>query len=382
MTNSWHALFWTTPVVMCAAIVIGWAAETAQLYMSQGLALAILAWIQTSPEFAVEAVIAWQQKQNLMVANLTGSLRLLVGLGWPLVYFTHTFFSRHKVKGWPVISLKWFNGLEVLILLLGTLYFSLIWLKGSLTVGDSFFLFGIYAIYLLQLTKLPQGLSEEEKDLPWIGRKISKISKPWLQKMSLALVFILGAALLKVSTGPFLHGLEVLALSFGISSFFFIQWCAPFVSEFPEKVTAFQWARTGRKAPLALMNMASSNIVQWTLMGAMIPVIYSLSLKQATPIFFDSMQLEEIGLTLCQSFLSILFLMDLEIDLWNALTLLALWAFQFFFPSFRVIAIDLYGVCILIEVISLARKKKLFYALIHFRKQREMCAKTDKVLPR
>ena len=33
----------------------------AQFYVSQGLALALLAWVQVLPEFAVEAVIAWQQ---------------------------------------------------------------------------------------------------------------------------------------------------------------------------------------------------------------------------------------------------------------------------------------------------------------------------------
>ena len=32
----------------------------AQSHLSQGLALAILAWVQTLPEFAVEAVIAWE----------------------------------------------------------------------------------------------------------------------------------------------------------------------------------------------------------------------------------------------------------------------------------------------------------------------------------
>ena len=47
---------------------------------------AILAWVQTLPEFAVEAVIAWNAPNiphgvALVSANFTGSLRLLVGLG-------------------------------------------------------------------------------------------------------------------------------------------------------------------------------------------------------------------------------------------------------------------------------------------------------------
>src|ERR1043165_7620986 len=85
---------WTFPSVLGSAVLIAWAAEAAQFLVSQGLALAILAWLQTLPEFAVEAVIAWQaggivssapnspaaiHATSLMTANFTGSLRLLVG---------------------------------------------------------------------------------------------------------------------------------------------------------------------------------------------------------------------------------------------------------------------------------------------------------------
>lgn len=92
---------WTFPSVLLSALVIGWAAEAAQFLFSQGLALAILAWLQTLPEFAVEAVIAWEagtdpQKIHLITANFTGSLRLLVGLGWPMIYFTTVFFRKRK----------------------------------------------------------------------------------------------------------------------------------------------------------------------------------------------------------------------------------------------------------------------------------------------
>src|SRR5436305_6446973 len=97
---AWSAL-WTFPSILLSAFVIAWGAEAAQFLISQGLALAILAWFQTLPEFAVEAVIAWQAGTNpnqihLMTANFTGSLRLLVGLGWPMIYITASGFYRHK----------------------------------------------------------------------------------------------------------------------------------------------------------------------------------------------------------------------------------------------------------------------------------------------
>src|SRR4249919_2668888 len=102
---------WTFPSVLGSAMLIAWAAEAAQFLVSQGLALAILAWLQTLPEFAVEAVIAWEAGQTtrfstdayqvshataLMTANFTGSLRLLVGLGWPMIYATAAFFYRKR----------------------------------------------------------------------------------------------------------------------------------------------------------------------------------------------------------------------------------------------------------------------------------------------
>src|SRR3954453_315071 len=100
--NAWSAL-WTFPAVLGSAILIAWGAEAAQFLISQGLALAILAWLQTLPEFAVEAVIAYQAGRDpnqihLMTANFTGSLRLLVGLGWPMIYATAAFFHKRKSK--------------------------------------------------------------------------------------------------------------------------------------------------------------------------------------------------------------------------------------------------------------------------------------------
>src|SRR6201997_4389146 len=95
---------WTFPSVLGSAIIIAWAAEAAQFLFSQGLALAILAWLQTLPEFAVEAVIAWEaggdpMRAHLAIANLTGAIRLLLGLGWPMIYAVYAWYGRGNGKG-------------------------------------------------------------------------------------------------------------------------------------------------------------------------------------------------------------------------------------------------------------------------------------------
>src|ERR1700704_2294709 len=103
---------WTFPSILVSAFVIAWGAEAAQFLISQGLALAILAWLQTLPEFAVEAVIAWNagrepERAHLAIANLTGAIRLLLGLGWPMIYFVFAIAGRRPgVKRLPPIKLE------------------------------------------------------------------------------------------------------------------------------------------------------------------------------------------------------------------------------------------------------------------------------------
>ncbi|MGH9646296.1 MAG: hypothetical protein ACRD4E_05705 [Bryobacteraceae bacterium] len=77
-------LFWAGPAILVSAIAIAWAAESVQFFIAPGFALAILAWLQTLPEFAVEAVLAWHQQVQYLLANLTGALQLLTGFGWPV----------------------------------------------------------------------------------------------------------------------------------------------------------------------------------------------------------------------------------------------------------------------------------------------------------
>src|SRR5258705_4008271 len=97
--------------MLLSAFLVAWGAEAAQFLISQGLALAILAWLQTLPEFAVEAVIAWEAGRNperahLAIANLTGAIRLLLGLGWPRIYFRFALSSRRRRDpAWATIKL-------------------------------------------------------------------------------------------------------------------------------------------------------------------------------------------------------------------------------------------------------------------------------------
>src|SRR5690349_20758527 len=131
-------LLWSAPAILVSAMLIAWAAESAQFFMAQGVALAILAWLQTLPEFAVEAVLAWRQQVPLLMANLTGALRLLTGLGWPMIYGTAAWFYRRRTgRRLREIRLEHEHSVEIIGLLASMLYSFIVWAKGSLSVIDA-----------------------------------------------------------------------------------------------------------------------------------------------------------------------------------------------------------------------------------------------------
>jgi cation:H+ antiporter len=360
---------WTFPSVLASAFVISWAAEVAQFFMSQGLALAILAWLQTLPEFAVEADIAWRRDIPNMTANFTGSLRLLVGLGWPMIFFVASAAHKRRHGKWvKEIVLEPEHSVEVIGLLLPILYFFVIWWKASLTIWDGVVLTAMYVAYLIMLNRMPAHEQEEAEDLGVVPRTVLGL-RPGVRGAVIVLMFLSGGVILYLVTHPFVDSLKALALSVGISEFVFIQWVAPFLSEFPEKVSAFKWASTVRQAPMALMNMVSSNINQWTVLAAMIPVVYSVSVGAATPIPFDLMQRHEILLTILQSLLGMILLVNMRYSMGEALLLFVLWFVQFVVPALREEIIFLYAALVVVGVLQMLSGGRSIAAFTEFARQ-------------
>ena len=129
--------------VILAAILISWGAEAAQFIVSQGLAIAIIALLQVVPEFMVEATIAWRREIDLMMANFTGSNRLLMGVGWALVFFTADIYNKIKTgRGISFIELRRETFIEVLTLMASSGYFFFVLAKRSLDITDGVVLAG------------------------------------------------------------------------------------------------------------------------------------------------------------------------------------------------------------------------------------------------
>ena len=138
----------------------------------------------------------------------------------------------------------------------------------------------------------------------------------WRRRAAIGGLFAAGGALLFVTAHPFLESMLAVAAILGIGEFFLVQWVAPFLSEFPEMVSTVAWARRVKPAPLALMNLVSSNINQWTVLAAMIPLVFGYSHWHHhgtwTAFHFDRAQQLELVLTLLQTGLGVLLLATLE----------------------------------------------------------------------
>src|SRR4051812_3634378 len=207
---------WTTPAILLSAMLIAWAAESAQFFIAQGFALAILAWLQTLPEFAVEAVLAWKQQVPLLMAGLTGTLRLLTGLGWPMIYFTAAFFSRRRTgRAMKEIRLPDEHAVEVVGLIASMAYAFWIWWSGSLGLVDAGVLVAIYIAYLAMLSRMPPMSQENIDELDRIPRAIVKAPRA-VRIFAITALFLAGGGLIYLLAEPFLGGLMTLSVAVGV----------------------------------------------------------------------------------------------------------------------------------------------------------------------
>jgi cation:H+ antiporter len=359
------AALWTFPSMLLSAFLVAWGAEAAQFLISQGLALAILAWLQTLPEFAVEAVIAWEagrdpERAHLAIANLTGAIRLLLGLGWPMIYFVFAIAGRRNgVRQLSPIKLEPEHAVEVMGLVPPLLYFLVVLWRQRIGAIDAGVLIALYVAYLWVLMRNPPREVESLADAPFVSRWAYR-QPGWRKHAAIGGLFAVGGGLLYLTAHPFLNSMIALAATVGISQFFLVQWVAPFLSEFPEFVSTFSWARRVTTAPMALMNIVSSNINQWTILAAMIPIVYGFSHLKHYGVWadftFDIAQRNELALTLLQTMLGVLLLANMEFDWMDATALFVLWAVQFAVPDLRGPIMIAYGIWVVVLVIGFVVK--------------------------
>jgi len=92
-------------------------------------------------------------------------------------------------------------------------------------------------------------------------------------------------------------------------------------------------SRTVKLAPMALLNLVSSTVNQYTALVAMIPIAYSLSVGAAAGIQMDPLHRVEIFLSFATTLYGVACLLKFRFTRGNALVMLALFLLQFFYEG-------------------------------------------------
>jgi hypothetical protein len=91
----------------------------------------------------------------------------------------------------------------------------------------------------------------------------------------------------------------------------------------------------------------------------MIPILFVISAGRLQPLVFDGMQRHEILLTILQSFLGFLLLLNLQLKFHEAVILFVFWFVQFVIPSWREAMIYVYLGWCLIEIGRMVATRRL-----------------------
>jgi cation:H+ antiporter len=362
-------------IIIFAAVLIGYGAEVLELVLPSGVALAIVALLQISPEFFVEWATVKKAAfdpaflHNAM-ANLYGANKLLVGFGPPLVFFVYYFFS--PIKKVNYIKFHAIKSYSIFVMIFGIAYNFIIYLKNSLMWYDSIALIAIYfgSVFFigrmeLHYNKLKPSAEEKGPELEdsavekFIHKFVLAGDKVIAYRAYIASFIFLatGGALLVGFAEEFLECLLHASTAAGISTFIFIGYVAPFMSEFPEKLVAIGYAMKGH-ADTAMVNFLSSILAQLTLLTAMVPLAYSYYKGTPTGIVFDAVQSQELLLVIAMMLYSLMLFLDLKFTIRETIMALGLFIWQFVMPESRDTVTKVYFVLFLSYLLEMIIEKR------------------------
>ncbi len=326
--------------IATTGFALAWGTESLQFVISQVLALAILAFAQVIPEYSVEVVLAYRGATDPTIlhyatAAMTGANRLLLGLGWPAVYALSRFASRGRSGGGEGLALEKQQSVEILFLGLATLYSFVIVIRGNLGPVDAVVLLAIFAAYVYLAKRLPPHDESRMVELEGPALAVAKLKGG--RKVAAILFFVLiGIIVIAFGSEPFVRNFLAVASTLSLNQYLLIQWVTPILTELPEATTVFYWAARTGKGSLALANLVSSKLNQWTILVSTIPLVFAFASGSLTGIPLVGLQVDEIFLTASQSLYGFVCLSDLRLSSREAGTLFALFAVQLVFPPVRI----------------------------------------------
>lgn len=334
--------------IVGAAFLLSWAAEAAQLDLSAGLAIAILAFIAVLPEYAVDLVFAWkggnavekfgsackapgatgESPCSLALANMTGANRLLIGVGWSLVVFLAWYQWRKRRQRSTEVSLERSHAVELSFLTVASAYSLTLPFKRTITLLDAALLIGLFAAYTIRISRAPA------EDPHLVGPAAYVATFPVRHRRAAVLAMFVFAALVIVACAEhFAEALVATGADFGVSEFLLVQWLAPLASEVPELLVAGLYAwRLNTNSGLG--TLVSSKVNQWTLLVGSLPLVFALASGSFSGLPIIARQREELLLTAAQSVFAVAVLSNLSISVKEAWGLFGLFWAQFIIGAF------------------------------------------------
>ena len=317
--------------IVGASFAMAWSAEAAEHDVPRALALTAVALLAVVPEYAVDIVFAYKAGEDpafapYAAANMTGSNRLLLGLGWPTIAVI-----AWLTRGQRQVKLTRDAVMPLVFLSVATIYSFFLPLKASIGLLDTAILFVLFGAYAVLAAKAQL----EEPDLVGPAAAIGAL-KPASRRLSIVGLLVFAGAAIAISASPFADGLVHTGERLGIDQFLLVQWLAPLASEAPEFLLAALLAARG-KSGVALALLLTSKLNQWTLLVGSLPVAYAfggmathsggVSLL-ATGLPLDSRQVAEVWLTAAQGVFGVAVLANLTLELPEALALAFLFLAQ------------------------------------------------------
>lgn len=314
--------------VVSASFLLAWAAEAAQIDVSGGLAIAVLALVAVLPEYAVDLYYAYVSGHNpqytqYAAANMTGSNRLLMGLGWPVVVLVSMVVAR-KLSGGKHngLVLERANRVELGFLLIAGMAAFMIPLSGQIQLPLGLALLAWFGFYLY---KISHG-DVEEPDLIGTAAAIGELPQR-ARRVAVVGLFVVAGLVILLCAKPFADNLVGAGTQLGIDRFLLVQWLAPLASEAPEFIIATIFASRG-KGTAAIATLISSKVNQWTLLIGSLPVAHLLG-GGGFSLVLDSRQIEEVLLTATQTLMGVALILALRFHRGAAWALLGLFVVQF-----------------------------------------------------
>jgi cation:H+ antiporter len=327
--------------IVGSAFMLAWAAEAAQVDISAGLALALLALVAVLPEYAVDFVFTWKAGKHPAefapdaLANMTGGNQLLIGAGWSLVVLVGAYRIRQARRGRELknvrvvpqtteVQLDRGNSVAIAFLLIATIYGLTLPLHRTLTLFDAVVLVTIFVVYMIRIARAPAGEPHLAGPALTIGTLPDR-----QRRIAVGLLFTASVVAILLCAEPFAESLVDTGRKFAIDDFVLISLIAPLASEAPELLVAglFAWRLN---ADAGLGALVSSKVNQWTLLVGTLPIVFAISSGALHGLPIDAVQREELFVTAAQSAFAVAVLANRSISVKEACTLLGVWVAQLF----------------------------------------------------